>query len=73
MSKTKEGEAEKEMKHGLKAGTKGEKENKGGKNERKTLRRQNILRKSEPTQRVPASDNANLTFVMAVPQIWRFR
>lgn len=67
MRKTKEGEAEKAMKHGSKAGTKGEKENKGGKNKRQTLRRHNILGKPEPTQRVPASNNANLTFVMAVP------
>lgn len=58
---------------GQKAGTKGEKENKGRKNERKTLRRHNILRKPEHTQRVPASNNGNLTFVVAVPQIWRFR
>ena len=65
--KTEEGEAEKEMKHRSKAGTKGEKENKGGKNESQTLRRHNLLGKPETMQRVSASNNTYLTFVMAVP------
>lgn len=64
--KTGEGKVEKEMKHGQKTGIEVKRRIKVErmKNSEKA---DNILRKPEPTQRLLASNNANLTFVMTVP------